>query len=1274
MTSPDGITWTPRTAAADNDWRSVTYGNGLFVAVSSTGIGNHIMTSPDGITWTSRTSAADNSWQSVTYGNGLFVAVSCGSGCADSADNNVMTSPDGITWTLRTSALDNWWYSVTYGNGLFVAVAMYCSGVSSSCIMTSPDGVIWTPRVITSTNSWFSVTYGNGLFVAVAYDGTSDCVITSPDGITWTYGTSIANNNWYSVAYGNGLFAAVAESGTGNRVMTSAFPSATSSANTNVLSFTTPTDTDIASALVLRSTSAITDTPTEGTSYATSSTIGASTVVCSYGVTASTTYSCTDSGLTNGTGYYYKFFMKDTTGNYSQGADLLPNPVSPGSTIVTLTTGTDTPSISLAPSGTATTSDTFTFKTSSGTDVIQSVTVTLASSTYNALSLVEITNNAGSVTYGSSTNPSSDTFTITLNNSTLTANTTPTQYRIRVTPKTHTNMPAVPGSTYYVTSYISNFKTTAASKQGNDLPTGTTTVVTIDNTSPSNFTTTLGTEWVQRTNPVVYTYAVTYGSSTFVAVGTNTVLTSYDGITWTSRTPASANSWRAVTFASSTFVAVSTDGTGNRVMTSSNGITWTSRSSAEDNSWTSITYGSSTFVAVSSDGTHRVMTSPDGITWTARTAAYANDWNAVTYGNGLFVAVSDFIFGSVSNRVMTSPDGITWTARTAAADGCWRSVVYGSSTFVALSGYSPSCNTYDVMTSSDGITWTGRAVSATTTNWQSLTYGNNQFVAVGLTGGTSQVMTSPDGVTWTNQSSIAKDWSSVAYGNNMFAAVSPNGTTGDIMTSSYGVTASSSNTQITFTLITPTDTDITNILALRKASSAITDTPTEGSSYATSSTIGASTVVCSFAVSASSTYTCTDSGLTNGTPYYYKFFTKDSSGNYSVGGDYPYNPISPGTFTVTLTTATDTPSVSLAPSGTATTSDTFTFQTSSGTDVIQSVIVTLATSTYNALSLVEITNNAGSIVYGSSTNPSSDTFTITLNNSTLTANTTLTQYRIRVTPKTHANMPSVPGSTYSVTSYISGWTGTSGAHSGNDTPSSSTTTVVTIDNASPSAPSGVYGTTDTFSTITIRYTIPSDNDTSGIVVLTKQGSSVTDAPTEGSSYSQGNTIGASTVACVSSSVTPGNTGSCSYSPSRGSTYYFKVFAKDSNGNYSSGTAPSSGYSIAIPAGAVRAEIETVTTATTTVGGGGNGGGDNTTGSSTNATTTNSTSTPPQGGGGGDVGLRYNGSNLTITPTIYDAFTSFFGSLLSGNPASAQAEVSTQAPPCSFSLFGICVMK
>ena len=204
--------WEIQSSAADNLWWSVTYGNGLFVAVSINGTGNRVMTSPDGITWTSRTSAADNQWYGVTYGNGLFVAVSItGTG------NRVMTSPDGITWTARTSAADNQWYSVTYGNGLFVAVA---SSGTGNRVMTSPDGINWTARTSAADNQWRSVTYGNGLFVAVASSGTGNRVMTSPDGINWTARTSAADNQWWSVTYGNGLFVAVSITGTGNRVMT----------------------------------------------------------------------------------------------------------------------------------------------------------------------------------------------------------------------------------------------------------------------------------------------------------------------------------------------------------------------------------------------------------------------------------------------------------------------------------------------------------------------------------------------------------------------------------------------------------------------------------------------------------------------------------------------------------------------------------------------------------------------------------------------------------------------------------------------------------------------------------------------------------------------------------------------------------------------------------------------------------------------------------------------------------------------------------------------
>ena len=81
-----GAFWTHRSAAEANGWWSVTYGGGLFVAVTNTGT-NRVMTSPDGITWTPRSAAEANQWMSVTYGGGLFVAV------AYDGTNRVMTSP-----------------------------------------------------------------------------------------------------------------------------------------------------------------------------------------------------------------------------------------------------------------------------------------------------------------------------------------------------------------------------------------------------------------------------------------------------------------------------------------------------------------------------------------------------------------------------------------------------------------------------------------------------------------------------------------------------------------------------------------------------------------------------------------------------------------------------------------------------------------------------------------------------------------------------------------------------------------------------------------------------------------------------------------------------------------------------------------------------------------------------------------------------------------------------------------------------------------------------
>ncbi len=239
-----------------------------------------------------------------------------------------------------------------------------------------------------------------------------------------------------------------------------------------------------------------------------------------------------------------------------------------------------------------------------------------------------------------------------------------------------------------------------------------------------------------------------------------------------------------------------------------------------------------------------------------------------------------------------------------------------------------------------------------------------------------------------------------------------------------------------------------------------------------------------------------------------------------------------------LGNGTDPANAAIGPGGAATMDDAFTFRTSSGTNVVSAVVVGLAAGTSGGLSLVEITNDAGTTVYGSVTDPGSDTPAITLSTNTLTATTTSTQYKIRVTPKSHANMPAPPGSSYAVTAMINSWTSTY-PQTGSDTAG----TTVTIDNLSPSNVSGASCTAGNAQN-SLAWTNPGDGDFNSVVVL-RNTAAVADTPVEGTAYSAGNTIGASTVACATASTGCTDTGLIN-----GTAYHYRLFARDGNGNYS----------------------------------------------------------------------------------------------------------------------------
>ncbi len=250
-----------------------------------------------------------------------------------------------------------------------------------------------------------------------------------------------------------------------------------------------------------------------------------------------------------------------------------------------------------------------------------------------------------------------------------------------------------------------------------------------------------------------------------------------------------------------------------------------------------------------------------------------------------------------------------------------------------------------------------------------------------------------------------------------------------------------------------------------------------------------------------------------------------------------------GSDNITLGNGTDPGATTLAPGGAATMADAFTLLSDAwGGTTITSVTVTLAAGTNAGLSLVEITNSAGTTVYGSVANPASATPVVTLSTNTLTATTSTVTYKIRITPKSHANMPAPAGSSYAVTAKISAVGCSSCSVSGTDTAG----TTVTVDNLSPGNVTAATATGGS-SRVDLAWTNPADGDLHSIIVLRKTGGAVGDTPVEGSTYVVGNTIGSSTVACVVAAPTA----SCADTGLvNGTAYYYKIFTKDSRINYS----------------------------------------------------------------------------------------------------------------------------
>jgi hypothetical protein len=207
VSSSDGVTWSTQSLGVNRNFSDALYANGTFVAVGAlhndSGVHSLAATSPDGVAWTEQ--ATDSrAWKSVTHGNGTFVAV---------GDHTIDTSPDGVTWTRRTPHAYVQFQGVAFGNEMFVTMGVFDDGMGGRfySVQRSSDGVSWTGSVAPANSMLRGITFGNGEFI-MAGDG--GLIFTSTDGLNWTQQVNQTGYTLNGVAFVGGTFLAVGAQGT----------------------------------------------------------------------------------------------------------------------------------------------------------------------------------------------------------------------------------------------------------------------------------------------------------------------------------------------------------------------------------------------------------------------------------------------------------------------------------------------------------------------------------------------------------------------------------------------------------------------------------------------------------------------------------------------------------------------------------------------------------------------------------------------------------------------------------------------------------------------------------------------------------------------------------------------------------------------------------------------------------------------------------------------------------------------------------------------------
>jgi hypothetical protein len=749
--SLDGTTWQMGTTSglACQGFNTIAYGNGIYVAGGTPiGSGNSFATSTDQITWTGRGgSTLMSNVNQITYGNGIFIAT----GTKGTAGSTIMKSTDGVTWTNLTNVYGS--YSgrcVAYYQGRWIVGGGAYYGINYS----DDNGTTWnytsTSYSIYSTQT-NAIAYGNDIVVSVGQGTVNTLAISTNMGVSWTGKGLLLSGSGNDVKYNDGLWLAVGGDNvsTGNIIVKSTDNGTTW---TQVATHNTSYFTSLSSVQNVNGTWYISG---RGAYYLAYSNTSNPTSISDFVMVSTVSFTTNGASLSTFNYQKPKYIvggkgMKGSVTGLSW-FDILNQPFTKVNDVYwngTIWVGvgeyfsTVRNTIAYSYDGINWVGIGATIFTTSGNNVY-----------YSTANSLWIATGTGTNTLATSVDGI---------NWTGRGTTVFTTAGGRITYYNNLLIGVGEGSSKIATS------TDGISWDTNARITTGRTVVYINNQwvvagdGTSNFaTSTNGMIWRDLkptiTNGVGSIYSIAYGNGIWVAVGYGKMMYSTDGINWTgSASNAGINGYVYK-------VAYGQDGSGNglwvaagsgytnpisnSIATSTDGITWTSRNTNSNFPFNSngnfgcrgVAYGNGLWVAVgigtNAMGANSIATSTNGITWTSRNSNGFSNGQGVAYANGLWVAVGN---GGTS----TSTDGITWTGRSSYGYyDAGANVAYGNGLWVSV-GYGQS------FTSPDGITWTARVHKLTTA--YDVAYSNGLWVICGsLSLSSSFVSTSTDGITWT---------------------------------------------------------------------------------------------------------------------------------------------------------------------------------------------------------------------------------------------------------------------------------------------------------------------------------------------------------------------------------------------------------------------------------------------------------------------------------------------------------------------------------------------